>query len=111
MISQSYKVIQPQLLLHMRCIIMPGDIGSHAESRPTSTMTPDASKGNVWHEETAPPQGRIFCRDEDGSSSFVSVQGKPGCLRSMFRLGSLQIPNHHMGTANGLYLEQVVPDG
>ena len=61
--------------------------------------------------ETAPPQGRILCRNEDGSGSFVGVQGKPGCLGSMFSLGRLQVPNYHVGATNGLHLEQVVPDG
>ena len=57
------------------------------------------------------PQIRILFLDGDGLGSFVSVQGKPGRFGGVIRPGSLQIANHHVGAADGLYLEQVVPNG
>ena len=58
-----------------------------------------------------PPQRRILFTDEDGLGSFMGVQGKPGRLGGVLRLRCLQVPNHHVGAADGLYLEKVVPDG
>ena len=57
------------------------------------------------------PHVWIAFTDEDAASRLDSFYGKVCHSCCMIRLGTAQVPHHHVTVPNGLYLEQVVTAG